>query len=138
MDTIELNKILKKQFGNFFIYHPAFLDEFVSLTKESGCNKALVKEFLRKLNMILCLDNIDCGLKWLEHLKKYGNMYSLHLNVKSKNYRLLFSKTPDGKLFLRMFYEKSGKKVTSYSNNIDVAFRRLSEYSTGGFHNDKQ
>lgn len=61
------------------------------------------------------------------HIKNYGNMYSLHLDADSKNYRLLFSKSQEGKYFLRMFYEKSGKTATSYAKNVPIAISRRDE-----------
>lgn len=124
MDTIELKTMIEKAFGNTFDFHPAFFEEFVELTGKSGSQRKLIKQFVERLNAIIELGNIDFGPKWLEKLKKYDNMYSLHLDADSKNYRLLFSKTNNGKYFLRMFYEKAGKAATSYAPNVATAISR--------------
>ena len=124
MDTIELKDMIEKAFGNTFDFHPAFFEEFVELTGKSGSQRKLIKQFVERLHAIIALGNIECGLKWLEKLKKYDNMYSLHLDADSKNYRLLFSKNNNGKYFLRMFYEKSGKAATSYAPNVAIAISR--------------
>ena len=78
--------------------------------------------------MIEKLNDAFSGLKWLEKLKHYDNMYSLHLSSSGKNLRALFSRTPDGKLFLHTFYEKSGKKDTSYKTHVPIAEERRKQY----------
>lgn len=136
MDIVDVNKqskadeiklLLEHHFGSAFKFHPAFFQEFVDLIEGSGSEKKLINQFLSRLAAIIALGNIDYGPKWLEHLKKYGNMYSLHLDADSKNYRLLFSKNQEGKYFLRMFYEKSGKTATSYAKNVPIAISRRDE-----------
>lgn len=77
-----------------------------------------------RLRMIVELGDVDCGFKWLEKLKAYNNMYSLHLDADSKNYRILFSKNEKGKLFLHMFFEKDGKTNTSYKKHVPIAISR--------------
>ena len=123
-NSTDIKTMLEHRFGNVFEFHPAFCEEFVDLITKSGSEDKLVKQFIDRLEAIIALGNIDYGPKWLEHLKKYGNMYSLHLDADSKNYRLLFSRNKKGKLFLRMFYEKSGKKATSYAKNVPIAISR--------------
>lgn len=127
MEIIELKDLLEKNFGNTFEFHPKFYEEFVDLVTKSGSEDKIMKQFLRRLSAIKALGDCDYGMKWLEHLKAYGNMYSLHLDADSKNYRLLFSKNKKGKYFLRMFYEKSGKSATSYAANVPVAISRRDE-----------
>jgi len=124
MDSIKIKEVLEKELGDNFTFHPAFFEEFVELVGRSGSEKKLLNQFIQRLYAIMMLDNIDYGLKWLEHLKGYSNMYSLHLDADSKNYRLLFSKNGKGKYFLRMFYEKSGKKATEYAKHVEIAISR--------------
>ncbi len=123
-DSTDIKTMLECRFGNAFEFHPAFYEEFVDLVGKSGSEDKLKKQFVNRLEAIIALGDIDYGPKWLEHLKKYGNMYSLHLDADSKNYRLLFSRNKKGKYFLRMFYEKSGKKATGYAKNVEIAISR--------------
>ena len=123
-DSTDIKTMLEYRFGNTFEFHPAFYEEYVDLVGKSGSEDKLKKQFVNRLDAIIALGDIDYGPKWLEHLKKYGNMYSLHLDADSKNYRLLFSRNKKGKYFLRMFYEKSGKKATGYAKNVEIAISR--------------
>lgn len=127
MDIIELQDLLSKTFGERFIFHPKFVEEFIELIVNSGVEKQIMKQFLRRLASIVELNDIDCGLKWLEHLKHYGNLYSLHIDAGNKNFRLLFSKNGNNKYFLRMFYERGGKQTTSYAPNAEIAISRMTE-----------
>lgn len=123
-DSTDIKSMLEHRFGNTFEFHPAFYEEFVDLIEKSGSEAKLIKQFVDRLEAIIALGDVDYGPKWIEHLKKYGNMYSLHLDADSKNYRLLFSRNKKGKYFLRMFYEKSGKKATGYAKNVEIAISR--------------
>ena len=124
METIDIKELLLKQFGDTFAFHPAFYDDFTKLVLNSGEEKKIVSLFLRRLLAIVELDGIDYGVKWIEHLKKYKNMYSLHVDTENKNFRLLFSRTLDKKYFLHMFYEKSGKEASSYAKHVPIALER--------------
>lgn len=123
-DSTKLIDLLKSLYGNTYQFHDDFGPEFVELISKSGSEARLINLLLRRLSAIIQLGNIDCGTDWLEHLKKYGNMYSLHLDTDSKNYRLLFSKNSTGKIFLHMFYEKEGKTNTSYAKHVPIAISR--------------
>lgn len=123
MDIIN-KELLQKYFGNKFEFHPKFFEEFTELVVKSGQEKKIINAFIKKLSAIIELGDIDCGQKWLEHLKEYDNMYSLHVDTNNKNYRILFSKKSDKKYFLHMFFEKSGKKATSYSKHVPIALER--------------
>ncbi len=122
-----MKTLIEREFGNNFDFHPSFFEEFVELTNKSGAQGKLIKQFVTRLYAIIALGDIDFGTKWLEKLKMYENLYSLHLDADSKNYRLLFSKNKNGKYFLRMFYEKSGKAATSYAPNAAIAISRRDE-----------
>ena len=124
MDALSFKKtLLKHKLAKDFIFHDLFVEEFVTAVTNSGEEQLIVKQLIRKLLTINSLDNLNCRLKWLELLKNCG-LYSLHIDTKSKNYRLLFSIEKSGKIFLRFFDEKAGKKTTSYSKNIQIALER--------------
>lgn len=116
-------KIIENNVSDSFIFHDLFVEEFVASVTNSGEEKLIINQFIRKLSLIKSLDNLNCGVRWLELLKSCG-LYSLHIDTKSKNFRLLFSVEKNGKIFLRLFDEKSGKKQTSYAKNIEIALDR--------------
>ena len=124
MDILYVKELLEKQFGDTFQFHPKFFEEFHDLVVGSGEEAKVIQLLLARLIAIMELGNIDYGLKWLERLKEYNNMYSLHINTNTKNFRLLFSKSADKKYFLHMFYEKSGKGISSYSKHVPIAIHR--------------
>lgn len=124
MSKIDIKDLLQKTFGDRFEFHPLFYEEFSELVAKSGQEKQIISVFIRKLYAIIELDNIDYGTKWLERLKKYDNMYSLHIDTNNQNYRLLFSKASKKKYFLHMFFEKSGKEETSYDKHVPIAIKR--------------
>ena len=124
MDEVSFKKtLLEHRLSDSFIFHDLFVEEFVASVSNSGEEKQIIKQLIHRLNVIKSLDILNCGLKWLEYLKSCG-LYSLHIDTKSKNFRLLFSVEKDGKIFLRMFDEKSGKKQTSYAKKIEIALDR--------------
>ena len=124
MDEASFEKtIIEKNLSDSFIFHDLFVEELVASVTNSGEEKLIINQFIHRLNVIKLLDNLNCGLKWLEYLKSCG-LYSLHIDTKSKNFRLLFSVEKNGKIFLRLFDEKSGKKQTSYAKNIEIALDR--------------
>jgi len=127
METLSTQRLIEIKFGNAFDFHPEFFKEFNELVVGSGCEVQIIKQLMSRLGMIIKLKNIDCGLKWLEKLKKHENLYSLHIDVAKTNYRLLFSKVSDKKLFLHVFYEKAGKRVSSYDGHVPIALNRRKE-----------
>ena len=124
MDKISIKELLESLFGEKFRFHPEFIEEYDRLVKESGEEEKINNLLVRRLSAIIELGNRDYGLKWLEHLKDYGNMYSLHVDTNTQNYRLLFSKSSNKKYFLHMFYERSGKKKSSYESHVPIAISR--------------
>ena len=124
MDDLSFKTALMK-YGlcDHYEFHELFVEEFIASVSKSGEERIIVNQFFRRLAIIINLDNLNCGLPWLEPLKNC-DLYSLHIDTKSKNYRMLFSVQPNGKLFLRMFDEKSRKGKASYSPNIKIALSR--------------
>lgn len=127
MDKIDIKDMLEKTVGDKFDFHPEFYEDFAELVEKSGQEEKVAKVFIRKLLAIIELGDIDCGINWLEKLKEYDNMYSLHVNTNNHNYRLLFSKQSNKKYFLHMFFEKSGKGATSYDKHVPIAIQRRND-----------
>ena len=124
MDIIDIENQVKAICKNTVIFHPDFWNDFFELVERSHKKQKIIDLFFKKLSMIVDLGNIDYGTDWIEHLKDCDNMYSLHIKTRGVNFRILFSRTRTGKLFLRMFDEKSGKRATSYNKNRQIALSR--------------
>lgn len=127
MDKIKLRALWDKLIGSQIEYHPKFLDELFELISDTGLERKIITSFAKRLSMLQQLDNIDYGLSWIEHLKEYGNLYSLHIKVDPTNYRFLFCKAGKGKYFLCAFYERSGKGKTEYRPYAEKAIERRDE-----------
>lgn len=124
MDELSFKTILiEHNLEDCFSFHKLFVEEFIASVTNSGEERIIVNQLIKKLITINSLDNLNGRIKWLELLKNCG-LYSLHIDTKSKNFRLLFSVEKNGKIFLRLFDEKSGKKSTSYAKNIQIALDR--------------
>lgn len=124
MDELSFRKeLIKYDLCDHYDFHELFVEEFIAAISKSGEERIIANQFFRRLKTIIGLDSLNCGVKWLEQLKSC-DLYSLHIDTKSKNYRMLFSVQPNGKLFLRMFDEKSGKGKASYAPNIKIALER--------------
>ena len=65
--------------------------------------------------------------KQIEKLKNSSDLYSMHLESKNFNYRILFSFMENGETLLHLFYERQGKRHTDYSRHTPIAQIRLQE-----------
>lgn len=66
-------------------------------------------------------------MKQIEKLKNSSDLYSMHLESKNFNYRILFSFMENGETLLHLFYERQGKRHTDYSRHTPIAQIRLQE-----------
>lgn len=126
MSTIDVEQQLWKLLQGNYVLHDKFWPEFKELVEKSGVGKQIITQFLKRILTVQELNDTDSGLKWLEKLKNVDNLYSLHLDC-GMNLRVLFSRGPNGKIFLHSFYEKGGKRNTSYAPRIEEAIRRREE-----------
>lgn len=132
MDILNTEKLFQDKFGNDFIFHPKFYEEFTDLVYKTGKEQEIIKQLISRMSSIVEMGNGNYYPNWVEHLKGYSDLYSLHITAKQTNFRILFSITNDGKIFLRMFYERAGKKATAYDDNIQIALKRKSGFNSGG------
>ena len=138
MDKLMIKKLLEDTLfaEGKFVFLPEFYEDFEELSHNTGNAKKVINRLLFELNAIIQLNNCDCGPTWLEHLKEYGNMYSLHIDTQFENYRILFSKDSYNKIFLHMFFEKAGKGKTSYGSHVPIAKERMKNYLKGKDKNE--
>jgi hypothetical protein len=115
-----------------FEVHPEFTDEFILLISKSGDKDIIIDKFETLLDVINKLGCCNmCKHKQIEKLQSCRNLYSLHIETKNSNYRVLFSIIKSGKILLHTFYEKEGKKVTEYQSHVPIAKTRLDNYIKG-------
>lgn len=124
MDRLVLEEFF---YNNQVIVHPAFLDEFEEIIKNSGDEKNLTRQLLQRIRMISELGTDFLRNHKLERLKACGNLYSMHLDTKNKNLRVLFSRLDDGTILLHTFEERQGKRKTGYGLHTQVAIERREE-----------
>lgn len=137
MNTKEALKELRKMLGEFPA-HPRFIDEVFSLLK-----KQLKGKESRFFNILVTqLKNIrDFGIMvhTIDSNEKIhggdGHFYSIHLKQSQFNIRFIVYIFDDGTAYLlTAFYERSGKKVSDYTNHIPVLAARLEELKGSDKH----
>ena len=67
---------------------------------------------------------VFCGHKCIEKLKNSAGLYVIKIKIDC-NIRIIFSLKKDGTIFLHLFEEKMGKRITEYSSAISTAKKRL-------------
>ena len=124
-----LDKLIKKitQYKSYnFYFNDDFLKEFAEIVSKVSYQDT----FLSQLTTLLCnvhdytynIYQIDSH----EHLKGTP-FYSLHMQCKNYNIRLIVLFKDNNPVFLRAFYERAGKGKTDYSSQITIAEKRLEQ-----------
>lgn len=129
MNKIILINELFQKFEDFKTC-PEFINEVVERFVGSGYEKRFLAKLTKGLNFLK-----NYGDKahiqptdQFEYLKESNNLYSMHIEGKGFNFRILYSFLPSGTILIHGFEEKSGKKVTSYEKAIPIASKRLKDY----------
>ncbi len=106
--------------------HPSLINELFDLMKNSGCESQFLKVFASRLDFLQ-----QHGSNAVQLSKKYERLNrdicSMHVDIKNKNIRILYSIRPNGTVLLLAFHERGGKAATDYSQKIPEASRRLKE-----------
>ncbi len=141
MNIIKLTTELKNKLYSYgFVIHPDLVSDLVDVLRNSGNEKAFLSMFFKNLDFLK-----EYGIyahiqstKQFEKLKNSSNIFSMHIQRKGFNIRILYSFLPDNTILLHGFYEREGKRNTDYSKPIILAEERLKEYndSLGGRSNE--
>lgn len=130
MNTKDILDVLTTSFMDFYL-HPRFLMEIKQLLKkelsgQEACFFRILQTQLANINMFgSAIDRIDKNEKLTGNRRTY---YSIHLQSKQFNIRfLLYFKNDTTPLFLCAFYERQGKRKTSYSHYLPVLDDRLND-----------
>ena len=121
---------LEKYHDDGFLFHRLFVEELGKLINNSQGNEKKIFELLAKQLVHVKEQRRNvymvAGNEILRHLDK--DYYSLHLQGKNFNIRLLMTfDSRENPVFLAAFYERSGKKKSSYNEYKDVIDSRFRE-----------
>lgn len=119
-----------EEYGKFnFHFHKSFITELVEFVKAVSFQQTFLNQLITILNNIREYTHNIYNVDSHEHLKgKNSSLYSLHMNCKNYNIRLLISfNQKDEPLFLVAFYERSGKRKTGYDSHTPIALTRRKE-----------
>ena len=122
-----------------FRYHEDFVNDLIGLLYNSGQEAAFLKVFEARLKILLQhgANAIRISPQNFEHLKKTGdNLYSMHVDTKDLNIRILYTFEEDGTVLLLPFHERGGKRKTNYTNYIPSALKRKKEYKEGSQYDE--
>lgn len=114
-----------------FHFHPKFIEELYDLLKTTlkGHERDFFNRLIKLLSQLGTLGreiiNID-GHERLAHTGA-GEWYSLHIQTKYINARLLITFRGNDPVFLICFNEKAGKRVSGYDKYIPLLSSRLAE-----------
>ena len=101
------------------------------LIKEaSGNEPEVLKLFEKQIRYVIDLGTDVFKADSNEILKDipYITLYSLHIQNRIVNFRLLITFDNYTPVFLSAFSEKAGKKVSEYSKYIPIALERYNDY----------
>lgn len=134
MNKKDILQLIARIFSNY-LFHPRCMDEIKALLlkelrgKEARFFNVLQAQFNNIHEFGPMISQVDSHER-LKHCSK--PYYSIHLKQNQFNIRLLAYITLENPpLFLGIFYERSGKSATDYSQWIPVLDNRLKEMMEG-------
>ena len=127
MNREEMLKALAKELANFII-HPNLIGELSNILKNSGVEAKFLALLAARLKYLS--EHGPLSIQYREGFEsltnKADNLYSMRLIGKTFNIRILYSFLSNGTpVLLLAFYEKAGKRVSSYEAHIPAAKTRL-------------
>lgn len=109
------------------LIHPAVAGEIKQLILGTGKEKQFLKQLAKQIGLLKEYGKDVIQLPQFEKLKSYRDLYSMHLESKDYNIRMLYTYRVDGEIILHCFYEKKGKEVTGYEKHAPIAMKRKRE-----------
>lgn len=107
--------------------HPKVPKEICDLVLGTGKEKEFLKTLSRQLEVAKLLGENVVKHPQFEKLKDCKGLYSMHIEGKEFNIRILYTLNRRGEILLHCFYEKEGKTVSEYSSHVPVALTRMKE-----------
>lgn len=107
--------------------HPEVGKEIKVLILGSGHEKEFIRLFKKQLSFAKSLGYKVIELEQFEKLTDSPGLYSMHIESKNFNVRIIYSYYRNGELLLHCFHEEQGKSITEYRAHIPVAVKRKKE-----------
>ena len=131
MNLTQIAKLFDSLFKGIAV-HPAFVQEFYQCIAATGYEEQVRKALIRALMILNTLGTIATRHDGFEVLKGSGGIYSMHLEGKSFNLRVLYGFLPSQEpVLLLCFQERVGNKKTEYAAYTAPAASRLTEMKEG-------
>lgn len=109
--------------------HPECMGEIIQLIHKTGVEQRFLSILRRRLKALA--EHREKVVLYepenFESIKKVSDIYSMHIVANQLNLRVLFSFSKQGELLLHTFYERSGKKNSSYEAHLPIAKERLKQ-----------
>lgn len=119
------------------LYHDLFFSEFVQIIARSGYERQIFKDLSKSLRILSIMGKQAIQAKDFEQLSYCEDIYSMHLDSKNYNIRLLYGFLPNEQpVFLVAFFERANKRKTDYTSYIEPAlsrFKQMKEDYENGF-----
>lgn len=109
------------------LIHPEVVNEIRQLILGTGNEKQFLRQLAKQLELLKELRGDVIKLPQFEKLKAYHGLYSMHLESKEYNIRVLYSYSKQQDIILHCFYERAGKEISSYELHAPIAMRRKAE-----------
>lgn len=108
------------------VFSSRLVQEIVDIIAKNGQEANFVKTLALRLRMLSMLGLQATQAKTFEPIQ--DGIYSMHLDNKVYNIRILYAFLPDQQpALLLAFYERGGKRKTDYTPYIEPAKARLKE-----------
>lgn len=111
-----------------FRCHASLFAEIAGLVAKSGYERSFFTLLIMQLRVLASQGQDAIRFPGFERLKHSdGELYSMHLDGRDFNLRILYSFLPDHTpVLLTAFFERGGKRTSDYTPYIPAAQERLS------------
>ena len=125
MNRDDILQFLSALLSGFWV-HKSLIDDLLPILSNSGSETKFFNLLLARLKWLL-----ERGVQATTH-KEFepisNGIYSMHMAGNGFNIRILYAFAPDqSPVILTAFFERGGKRKTSYEPYIPVAQRRMKE-----------
>ncbi|MBR2365794.1 MAG: hypothetical protein IKM36_03560 [Oscillospiraceae bacterium] len=123
MNKDNVLKILYALLGSFRVFE-SLIEEFTQCIAAGGAEKSVIKKLTLRLKQLSLLGKSAITLEEFERINE--TIYSMHVQGKGFNIRILYSFLPNGEpVLLLAFHERAGHRSTDYTPYLKPAAERF-------------